>query len=548
MAKRNRRPVKRKRPQHPIPFTDQWVNTITVNGTYAGGRGLYLEVRNQGAARSYFHGYAGDKIGEPGWQHAPIGPARTLTVEQAYDKNETCRQMLREGSSPKNLSREEKKRSDNLRKNRITFSAAARQYHDHMVNSGQWIKNRGGDNSASTIRKKYIDFEGSPFANMLLHDVHDNEIIALLQQPHLCTVPIMRRGVAHFCFQLFNWARKKFDYCKSNPAAWDKDSKLFAEFGPQPKCGMRVEPAMEELQHMVAHFYAGVPGRTPRHGGKDGYITIPEMAHRQGLDFREIHYTRERGGFPGAIQARKNSYWLIPLDQAQAYAPFVNAPADDLNPIPSAILFALLTCTRISMACNLRWTYIERGMRGEPRKGIITYPPAQNGQDSGHKSGWHSNRPYVVVITPQVAALRERMQRRCQLGRVTSDFVFGHPKSLVGGTHYYNKPPSKTTAWEYWDEARTDIDAVFNKDIDMHAVRNTFGTWATDHLYDQRLIDATLGHEKKAVIENKSNTSYLFNAVMIDKRREMMCEWENTIMQLVGASADNVRLFPTASA
>ena len=499
-----------------IRFTKEFVDSRTETKSYNGGDGLYLDVRNEGRAKSYMFGYSGRPVGEQGWQRVALGSAHAMTVKQAYAKADLCRQLLREGITPKQHRNEEKKRADKTRKNRITLLEAATDYRQHMLDTKQWIDiPRGGfANIARYVISDWIAC--SEFANAPLRTLGVDEVEAILK-PRWGEAAMSKHAV-HFLFQLFRWATDKDYYAGANPALFHDTSKLRGRMGPLPKGGHFEAPELEDMQRLMAYFRASPLARHP------GFVTIPQMAELTGRDFRQIHRCRALGMFPHAYKTgkHKSAEWLIPIPEAEALAPFIYPLKDDPDPVPYVVQFLMLTLVRIGMACELKWDYVDAGLK----KNIIIYPPG------AHKSGHHSGRSYVVIVTPEIAKLLETMKRNRERGEVTSDFVFGRPRTLVGLDHLHNKPPSKVTTWEHINRAVAAIPEIVNKDLTPHGVRTCFTTWATDaeEPYPEPLIESTLGHKIRAMRENEANETYYRSAQFLNSRRKMMEEWEKVML------------------
>ena len=83
-----------------IRFTKEFVDSRTETKWYNGGDGLYLDVRNEGRAKSYMFGYNGRPVGEQGWQRVALGSAHDMTVKQAYAKAELCSAVAARRHSP----------------------------------------------------------------------------------------------------------------------------------------------------------------------------------------------------------------------------------------------------------------------------------------------------------------------------------------------------------------------------------------------------------------------------------------------------------------
>lgn len=113
------------------------------------------------------------------------------------------------------------------------------------------------------------------------------------------------------------------------------------------------------------------------------------------------------------------------------------------------------------------------------------------------------------------------------------------------------RPANHRAVEDYLRKAVARIDALAeeNKNVTTHGLRTTFTNWAADNGYNSDLINLTLGHNIKAISENKTNWSYFYQVTLIKDRTTMM-DWEHYCLSLCGAprqAADNVISFPPAS-
>jgi hypothetical protein len=302
-------------------FTKEFVDSVTETKSHNGGDGLYLDVRNEGRAKSYVFAYNGRPVGEEGWQRVALGSAHDMTVKQAYAKAELCRQLLREGISPKQHRNEEKKRADKTRKNRITLLEAAIEYLQFMLDTKQWIDvPKGGFaniaryiigiHAPGSSSDRRIDgwITVSEFANTPLRTIGIDEVEAILK-PRWKEAAMSKHAV-HFLFQLFRWVIDNDLYKGANPAVFHDTSKLRNRLGPLPKGGHFEAPELEDMQRLMAYVRASPLAHHP------GFVTIPQMAQVTGRDFRQIHRCRELGMFPNAYKAHRRHHADRPRQDA----------------------------------------------------------------------------------------------------------------------------------------------------------------------------------------------------------------------------------------
>ena len=112
-------------------------------------------------------------------------------------------------------------------------------------------------------------------------------------------------------------------------------------------------------------------------------------------------------------------------------------------------------------------------------------------------------RPHIVPLTDRLKTILNQ-----QLAFKASDLIF--PNLRTGKQFSYNAPMSSLKKLEH-------------SDVTTHGFRSSFKTWALESTnFPTQAIEFALAHETKNTVER----AYIRGNKMLDKRREVMAEWD----------------------
>jgi len=236
------------------------------DGRYDDGEGLWLIVRSHGHAASYFFDYNGELVGEKGWQHVSLGSRKKTPLRRARDRAILCRQLLKDGISPKQWRQHEQKAARQREGASLTVGEAI-DGRDHPYFEGFrkwgvgriWHKTRTIENKR-TITDNY--FKPARIWNMGVQEVEPEHAATLLDPIWRKKAPTGKR-VQSFGYSLFKWLKLKKLYFDDNPFTGAKEAPMVELLGgPQPPSNRRENCEPNDLPMLMAHL------RTPPHGGR----------------------------------------------------------------------------------------------------------------------------------------------------------------------------------------------------------------------------------------------------------------------------------------
>jgi integrase len=433
-----------------------------IDGRYNDGGGLWLIVRNNGRAASYWFEYNGDLVGEgKRWRHVSLGPRKKTSLKKARDRAALCRSLLDGNITTCRWRNEERKELRKQKAGSLTFGEAAEQYRDWACEK-IWHSPTGPAQSRGVINNYFMTEKTIWNRPILDFEVED---AAKILDPIWFKKKDMAKRVQSFGFSVFKWLKLHRLYTDENPFDGSKEGPLVQMLGgPQPPSGNFREPTLSDVKLLMAHLR-----KAPTH--PDDVCTVAEAAEATGRDYQSIRVAIKRGLFPGAYKWAPwgVAAWLIPVKELIKVFPLQWPLRHHIEvPVPSyALQLVFLTAMREEMAANLRWDNIKTG------RGLIVF------QDTQHKTGRQQNDEYNVVITPTVSEILDAMEALQKRQSIKSDYVFVHPRSLTGVDYFTGQTIKRHNIWETMKRLLVRIPEIENPDATVHGVRTTFATFLT---------------------------------------------------------------------
>jgi integrase len=513
------------------------------------GCALEIHVRNGGKSKRAYFRYNGTPFGERRTQRIPLGPY-DLGLPRLRRERDACEQLIEQRKSPRLHRSEQQERQ---RAATMTLRDAVEEFYDYGYRV-LW-KSPETRKLNERIKRLYLDpaaIMDEPLDSIRPHHL-DQGIIGPYWNKQTGNSARMR-SLLHGTFQ---YQIDNDKYSRPNPASWRKTAPLTRLLGAQAPSVPHRAPPVTDIPHLVAYLYG------PQDHWVPGYLTTMQAAHAYECDRKKINYLKEAGAFQGVRKAPP--HWkvysnLIPISELKrVFGEFKRTPIpierDHDRLYSDALLCLIFSGVRSGMICRLRWRNIVEKKIGGKKQKLLEYLPACNDQPSEHKMGWKFNVPYLVILTDNLHAIIEQQRDRQIRDGIKIDpngFVFRHGRSRAGLDRWFGKVANHRAVEDHLTKAAQRIDAVEMKDPTPHGLRTTLTTWAMEHGYDSDLVNLTLGHNIRAISENKTNWSYFYEVSLIGRRMEMVTHWEQECRSLVRElqqAADNVISFhPTSSA
>jgi integrase len=151
---------------------------------YADGGGLYLQIGGGGRAKSWIFRYSRSRFGRDGEAHMGLGPAHTISLDEARELARVCRQRLLGGIDPL-MERTAERRAKQLEASKdVTFEFCAR---DFLVHKQRGLSPDGLRNVSNAVLKHLVPTLGK----LPIAAVGTNEIEQVLR-------PIWDRHMGEF--------------------------------------------------------------------------------------------------------------------------------------------------------------------------------------------------------------------------------------------------------------------------------------------------------------------------------------------------------------
>jgi integrase len=117
-------------------LTPGFVAKVTADGLYSDGRGLYLQVR--GGAKSWIFRYARSRFGRTGESNMGLGPAHTISLDEAEELARQCRIQLMKGIDPLEARKAAQRAQQLEAAKNVTFGFCAQDHLWHMARGDRW--------------------------------------------------------------------------------------------------------------------------------------------------------------------------------------------------------------------------------------------------------------------------------------------------------------------------------------------------------------------------------------------------------------------------
>jgi integrase len=490
-----------------------------IDGRYNDDGGLWIIVRSNGKAASYFFEYNGKLVGEKGWESVSLGARKKISLALARKRAELCRSLIERGISPRHWRSHERKELQAQIAKDLTVAKAI----DEFLKFGDeklWRKIEVRNQKRGIVRRY---FENRPIWKMLVQEVEPEHAAAVLD-PIWFPKPRAGSTVQSFGHSMFKWLKLHKLYVGENPF----DGSIYSPMvqilgGPQPPrhISNRQEPEVEDLTLLMAHLCT-----PPKHS--DDVCTTKEAAEATGHDPDAILRAIHKKIFPGAYKWAdwEGATYLIPVEELAA-GPFrLLHPPRQSDEIPVeylALRYVLLTLVRSMMGARLLWNQIN------DRRDLIIYPKTH------HKAGMTTHDEYNVIITPAVAQLFDEAHAYQERHNIKSEYVFVRKPTPYGIDFLDEKPLGRANCWYNFKLLMSRIPGIENPHVTLHDIRTSFITWAVDtHDYPAQHADAVLGHAIKGI----PNKTYFRNVKYLAQMREMKTHWENVLLQRLTKPVD----------
>mgnify|MGYP002621585206 CR=1 FL=1 len=224
----------------PISLTAREVEALTKDGLHRVDHGLYLQIRRDGATRSWLLRYRFK--GRPKWMG--LGPARVLTLTEAKRRALASQRLILDGIDPA------KARKAERRPAAMTFAECAKKYVE--THKAGWKNDKHIAQWTSTL-----DTYANPVIGKLPVDQVDADHVFKILEPIWTTKTETATRLRGRLERVLDWARASGFRTGENPARW--------------KGGLSHRlPAPGKVQRKTAHHgavpYAEIPALMKRLG------------------------------------------------------------------------------------------------------------------------------------------------------------------------------------------------------------------------------------------------------------------------------------------
>jgi integrase len=342
------------------------------------------------------------------------------------------------------------------------------------------------------------------------------------------------KRIQSFGFSLFKWLQLNKYYFDQNPFDGRRGSPMVEGLGgSQPPGGNRNECEPNDLPLIMAQL------RAPPSYGEDVW-TAAEVAEASERDIHAVRLGCKGRGkkhppiFPNAYRWAPwgTAPYLIPgkdLRTPLARKMFpLKRPLRKHNEVSIeslALQFALLTCVRSGMACDLQKRFIHEKLD------LITYPK------DAHKEGEQLNDEYNVLYTPAVKDVIAEAEAYQKRHGIESDYVFVKGLTRTGLSDRLDELVKQATLWHLFKMLLARVPEIEKPHTTLHEVRTAVTEWACDRNdWPVTVVDVMLGH----VIKGIRNRSYFRNVRQRQQIRELMIDWQKFLLQVEAATVEAV--------
>jgi integrase len=479
----------------------RFVDTVTRAGMYSDGAGLYLQVGQGGGAKSWIFRYNRSRFGKGGEAHMGLGPAHTISLDEAREFARECRQQILKGIDPMEA-REAERLAKRLEESKhVTFAFCATDYLTFKSSGPRaWVP-RTANATRRWIRKHLIPVLGDLPITTIDH-VQLADILNRIGD----TTPKTAEMIRGHLEAIFDRAKAKGYRTGDNPASMKGPLGILLH---EREKNVQNHPSVphEKIGAIMAEL------RTPRSKSVLGY-TLAEAAEATGVDRSAILVSIQQGKLPASKQpgaeTKYNSSWFIQPTELNKLYPLKKAPTEQPPISIEAYLlqFTILTAVRPSESRNMRWNEIPDFETTR----LWTIP-------------WHRlktrkmlKEPHEIALSEPAMRILKTMQATQGTDGVTSEFVFAQ-WSTARLAASIGKPPSDATVRDYLARiTNVSIAAKFT----VHGFRSTFSTWAhEDGRFKHNDIEMALSH-----LPEGNKVSHVYNkAKRAEARRQLMEAW-----------------------
>jgi hypothetical protein len=474
-------------------LTRRFVETVKDKGMFADGDNLYLQVGEEGRAKSWLFRYAfGGRE-----RYMGLGPVSTFDLDEARERALQCRKLLKDGIDPQEHRKDERLDQQLAAAKQVAFG--------HCVDGWLAKQEKGwSPGRTAAIRRRFelhvfphiaadlpvqrLDLDQSKDASQL--------VLAVLKPiwtEKYTTAEETRQhldGVLHWA-----WGR---DYIANpNAAAWKgkvsavlpgRDS--FYRVENHPSLPYKDAPLfMQKLRARVDQSPYMMPATRCLICSSPHCADIEAAAKQPGVT--SAHFNAIAIKFAATTNLRRGSIY-------RHLHKHMDAEAKIRRPVGADLLeFLILTAVRKDQAVMATWDEID-----EDNKVWIS---------EQHKTKKKTGQAYIIPLTDQAMAVLKRMKKVQETEGFKSKFIF------PGGRNGRKGHMSKTGLNAFLHRS------LGYREITPHGFRSTFADWATDNGWPDHDSEIALGH----VIGNKTRRAYKRKEMekRIEPRRLMLQAW-----------------------
>jgi integrase len=481
-------------------LTTKFVDTVTRNGRYADGGGLYLEVGANGKAKSFVFIFNRARFGGKNAGNIGVGSARTTSLAQARLSAQTYREQIRNGVDPLTQRQSERRQQWLADAKNVTFLALANEFIDVKSTGPEAWKPNTRTGALSALHRYLKPLHDYPVSEINASMIHT------ILRPIWQTTPAMARAVRLHAECIFKWAIAKgaFPADKANPASMKGPLGILLQ-DRQPPVTHRPSLHFRQVPVLMAKLRSFEP-RT--------HYTVGEAARAVGKARLTLHLALEDGKlvgrkperpvFPGSWQ----SWEIKPADLFKVWPKKVEVVPGLRSVSIYLIQFSILTAVRPGEARYMRWSEYDED------SGVWTLPWERT------KMGRKIRRDHIVFLNDPDIEILDTLRKQQQRDDIKTEFVFGNYLTANNTSARIGQPPNGLAVLNLLHHYVGDD----TKDASMHGFRTSFGSWATEEGYPDKDIARAHGHVAGLGATQVSRI-YTRDAVRRDSLYRMMVHW-----------------------
>ena len=481
----------------------RFVNRVNDKGMYPDGKGLYLQVGEGGASKSWIFRFLSPTLKRE--RQKGLGPAHTIGLAAAREKARECRQLLLKGIDPLEQDKtDERNRQLELGK-QITFRQCGEEWFQN--NEADWEPNTIVGQRHRLEKHIYPKFGDLPIQtfDMRLPDSSAIQLVEEFLRPFWRKQRNTANKLQQHIFGILNTALAKRYITGGNAASMRKDSPLRILFGNSKyRAKTFSHLPFEELPEFMAKLRGRIEsaGRL-RAGTEDPLCQVCASPH-----VNEIHAARRAGAGIDQLAGRygihrATLYRHLRLHFGVANVAAIRAPIGAI-----ATEFIILVPARKMQVAAAEWKDIKE------IEGISCLVSPAQGADGrqGHKTGKKTGKDYAIPLSKQAVALLDWMKQYQKANGIKSDYVFPGGQCGRGSGHLGHSTVNKFLNV-----------SLGRPDITVHGFRHTFGNWAHREGYPEADSEIALGH----IYGNKTRNSYKDDIVRLHAIQQMLQAYAN---------------------